>query len=293
MMWYIEFGGSVSFENAILSAAGAVQPQAALSDRGRLCRRSDRGGLPDLLCAGRRPGRRAGRHTGIRRDRGSGFARKRRAAPGRRPGRGAGRRGHRAAADRRRGPQLCGRDAVHRRLQHRAVHDVCRRDRPGFHNAEQQHRRREHGGRGHHHTGMREVQGFFGHVHHSRSGGHAQTRAHHHLLRHQQPERFFHRRLWLHLHLFEGPAGDPDGVAVLRHHRERHSPAGQAAGEHQPYDDPGGRLQRRAGKNVRGERLQVPEQHRGPAGQHHRLGQDRLHAFGRGASVQDSGDGLL
>ena len=55
-------------------------------------------------------------------------------------------------------------------------------------------------------------------------------------------------------------------VALCGYYRQRHSPAGPAAGQHQPDHDPGRCLQRRSCDNVRGGRLQIFEHRRSAAG---------------------------
>ena len=64
----------------------------------------------------------------------------------------------------------------------------------------------------------------------------------------------------------EGLAAITKGMALCGYYRQRHSPAGPAAGQHQPDHDPGRCLQRRSCDNVRGGRLQIFEHRRSTAG---------------------------
>ena len=213
MMKHIDVAGrSVPHELAVLTpAAGPFQPATAGFAGRRLRRCAGRRRMHRGHRTARRPDprpRRTGHGRDCRNRRHGRDGRNSRDRPARgRPGRAERSGRHRAGRNTRRRAQLCRRNAVHRRLQHGALPDVCRRDRPGVYDAGQQYRRRQHGGGVHHLAGMRKIQRIFRHVHRAGIGGDAQAQAHHHLLRHQQFERVFDRRHQLYQDLLTGAAG--------------------------------------------------------------------------------------
>ena len=122
------------------------------------------------------------------------------------------------------------------------------------------------GGRFHHHPEMRKVQGRQHPVHHSGCRCQVAAQTHYHWFRLQQPWWQLHGCHQVHLAVPGGAGRHHQSMALCGYYRQRHSPAGPAAGQHQPDHDPGRCLQRRSCDNVRGGRLQIFEHRRSTAG---------------------------